>query len=58
MSKEPRLFGVLPQGWRVAQPDHDPDYQGGVGVLQRADKNSVRLARRNLRELDEACIEG
>lgn len=58
MSKEPRLFGSVPRGWKVEQPDSDPDYQGSVGPLRRADKESLRLARRNLRELREKDVAG
>ena len=58
MSKEARLFGSLPRGWKVEQPDHDPDYQGSVCVLRRPDKATLRLARRNLRELAEGNVEG
>jgi hypothetical protein len=48
----------LPRGWRVEQPDDDPNYQGTVGVLRRADEASLRAARKNLREIDEKEIEG
>lgn len=48
----------LPRGWRVVQPDHDPNYQGTVGVLRRADKARLELARRNLREIKEKDLEG
>ena len=58
MSKEPRLLGGLPRGWRVEQPDHDPDRVGGVGVLRRADEASLKAARRHLREIPEKRVEG
>jgi hypothetical protein len=58
MSKEPKLFGSLPRGWRVEESDYDPDYQGSVGPLRRPDAASLRLARRNLREIPEKHIEG
>jgi hypothetical protein len=48
----------LPTGRKLEQPDHDPDYQGSVGVLRRPDESSLRLARRNLREIAERDIEG
>jgi hypothetical protein len=58
MSKEPRLLGGLPRGWKLEQPDLDPDYQGSVGPLRRADKASLRLARKNLREIPERDFKG
>ena len=48
----------LPRGWKVEQPDHDPDVWGNVGPLRRADAARLRLARRNLREIAEQDIEG
>ena len=48
----------MPRGWKVEQPDYDPSYQGSVGPLHRADKDSLRLARRNLREIAEQHVEG
>jgi hypothetical protein len=48
----------LPRGWKVEQPGHDPNYQGTVGVLRRADEARLTLARRNLREIAEQNIEG
>jgi hypothetical protein len=48
----------LPTGWRVEQPGHDPNRVGSVGVLRRPNESSLRLARRNLREIAERDIEG
>jgi hypothetical protein len=56
MSDDNRRMSV-PRGWKVEQPGFDPRHQGSVGVLRRADKESLRLARRNLREIDEQDIE-
>jgi hypothetical protein len=39
-------------------PEIDPRYQGSVGVLRRADKEMLRLARRSLREIPEQDIDG
>lgn len=58
MARESRPLGFLPRGWKVEEPELDPDHVGGVGVLRRADKHSLRLARRNLHEFKEADIEG
>jgi hypothetical protein len=51
-------WASLPTGWRLEEPEHDPNYYGTVGVLQHADEASLRLARRNLREIAEEGIEG
>jgi hypothetical protein len=48
----------MPRGWKVEQPGHDPNRVGSVGPLRRADKDSLRLARRNLREIAEQDVEG
>ena len=48
----------LPSGRRLEQPDHDPNYQGTVGPLRKADEGRLRLARRNLREIRENDVEG
>ncbi len=48
----------MPSGRKLEQPDYGPDYQGSIGVLRRPDKASLRLARRNMREIPEAEIEG
>jgi hypothetical protein len=50
----------LPTGRRLEQPggDYDPNTWGRVGPLHRADKESLRLARRNLREIAEKDVEG
>ena len=48
----------LPVGRRLEQPGYDPRRIGTVGVLRRADEASLRLARRNLREIEEKDIEG
>ena len=46
----------LPTGRKLEQ--HDPTYQGTIGVLRRADEPSLRLASRNLREIEEKDVEG
>jgi hypothetical protein len=48
----------LPAGRKLEEPGYDPNYQGTVGVLRRADEASLRLARRNMREIPEKDIEG
>jgi hypothetical protein len=48
----------MPTGRKLEQPGHDPNYQGSVGVLRRADEASLRLARRDLREIPEKDIQG
>ena len=48
----------LPTGRKLEQPGHDPGYVGTIGPLRRADAPSLRLARRNLREIPEKHIEG
>jgi hypothetical protein len=48
----------VPTGRKLEQPGHDPNYQGSVGVLRRADEASLRLARRDLREIPEKDIQG
>jgi hypothetical protein len=48
----------LPTGRRLEQPGHDPNRVGTIGPLRHADKASLRLARRNLREIPEKDIEG
>jgi hypothetical protein len=48
----------MPTGRRLEQPGFDPRYQGSVGPLRRADEASLRLARRNLREIAEKDIAG
>ena len=58
MSDARRIFGSIPWGRRLEQPDYDPNYQGTVGVLRPADKGRLKLARRNLREIPEKDIEG
>ena len=51
-----RIFGSIPSGRKLEQPSYDPNYRGSVGPLRRADKDSIRLARRNLRELAEKNV--
>ena len=48
----------LPRGWNVEQPGHDPNYVGTLGPLRKADEPRLRLARRNLREIDAKDVEG
>ena len=48
----------LPTGRKLEQPNHDLNCQGTVGVLRRADKDRLELARRHLREIAEKNIEG
>jgi hypothetical protein len=48
----------LPSGRRVEQPGYDPKVQGTIGPLRRADEARLRLARRNLREIEEKDVEG
>jgi hypothetical protein len=58
MSDELGLW-TLPTGRRLETPGHDdPRYVGRVGVLQRAEEASTRLARRSMREIPEENIEG
>jgi hypothetical protein len=45
-------------GRQLEQPGHDPGYVGTLGPLRRADQARLRLARRNLREIDAGDIEG
>ena len=46
----------LPTGRKLEQPD--PGYVGTIGPLRGADEPSLRLARRNLREIDAKDVEG
>jgi len=48
----------LPTGRRLEQPGYDPNYVGTLGVLRPADEGRLRLARRNLREIEQKDIEG
>jgi hypothetical protein len=48
----------MPRGRKLEQPGFDPRYQGSVGVLRKADESSLRLARRDLREIAEEEIDG
>ena len=58
MSDAPRIFGSIPTGRRLEQPDYDPNYQGTIGPLRRADEARLRLARRSLREIAAKDVEG
>jgi hypothetical protein len=48
----------LPTGRRLETPDYDTPHVGTVGVLRKPDEASLRLARRNMREIPEKNIEG
>jgi hypothetical protein len=48
----------LPTGRKLEQPGYDPNYVGTLGPLRRADEPSLRLARRNMREIAEKDVEG
>lgn len=52
MSQE-QVFAYVPRGRKVEGPDTPDDYVGTVGVLRRADKELVKLLRRDLREIAE-----
>jgi hypothetical protein len=53
MSDEDGRWMSMPIGRKLQGPEIDPRYQGSVGVLRRADKEMLRLARRSLREIPE-----
>ena len=57
MSDDSRWMSV-PTGRRLEQADYDPRYQGTIGVLRPADEGRLKLARRNLREIEAKDIEG
>jgi hypothetical protein len=46
----------LPTGRRLEQPSYDPGYVGSLGPLRIATEASLRLARRNLREIPEKGV--
>jgi hypothetical protein len=48
----------IPTGRRLEQADYDPHRMGTLGPLRRVSAASLRLARRNLREIPEKDIEG
>jgi hypothetical protein len=57
MAREPQVFEYIPRGRKVERPDTPDDYVGSIGVLRRADRELVKLLRRNLREIAERDLE-
>jgi len=52
------IWSSPPTGRRLETGDVDPRYVGTIGVLGRADEASLRVARRNMREIPAKDIEG
>ena len=58
MSAASRIFGSIPTGRKLEQPGHEPGHDGTIRVLNPADVGRLRLARRNLREIEAENLEG
>ena len=58
MSAASRIFGSIPTGRKLEQPGHDPAHYGTIRVLHPADEGRLKLARRNLREIEAENLEG